>query len=99
MFLKELNAIVYQYSQLKDQQELDTLYKSFVDPVLTLVKKYPNDQRSDILSPLVLRSFKYYNDIISLLDAHGRLYQEHLIKLEKRKEIILNIIKTIDNIS
>ncbi|MGD1046551.1 MAG: hypothetical protein ABR936_14685 [Bacteroidota bacterium] len=99
MFLKELNAIVYQYSQLKDQKELDTLYKCFVDPVLTLVKKYPNDQPSDILSPLVLRSFKYHNDIISLLDAHSKHYQEHSIKLEKRKEIILNTMTTIENIS
>jgi hypothetical protein len=95
-FLKELNVIVYQCSQLNDREELASIFNLFVEPVLALVKKYSSDERSDILSPLVLKSVKYHAELVLLFDGNSKFYLEQSAKLEKRKEIILNVLVAIE---
>ncbi len=94
-FFTELNAIVHDLAQQANSSDLEIIFTHFVEPIIDLVKRFNSDQRTDILSPLVLKSSKAHEDLIRLLDSYSRLYLEQSSNLEKRKEIIVRVISSL----
>ncbi len=92
VFFTELNIIVHNLTEQKDSSDTEILFNHFVEPIIDLVKKFNPDQRTDILSPLALKSSKARKDLIRLLDVYSGFYLEQSSNLKKRRDIITGAI-------